>query len=107
MKNVCFRYVYRDAANYKNHGEAVFSNREAMSEEEIKRKIRAALYDGVYFIADQVDVEDKHFGVPDGPDDHPWHEFVEVDATDKRAGKRDIANFIGDLERANRDGWKP
>ena len=103
--NVSFNYMYRDAANYKQHGEVIFANRDSLSIEEIKQKIIATLYDGEFFITKQVGVESCFFGDPVGPDDHPWHEFCDVSESGQPASERDIADFIEDLEEANRNGW--
>ena len=41
--NVSFKYLYRDASNYKLHGEAVFSNTTFISIEDIEKQIRSSL----------------------------------------------------------------
>jgi len=51
--NVIFKYMYRDASNYKLHGEAIFTNHTLLPLEEIEKQIRAFLSDGEYFIADR------------------------------------------------------
>ncbi len=45
MPNISLRYLYRDYANYKNHGEEVFSNTHQLSLEEIEQTLRAHLLD--------------------------------------------------------------
>ncbi|MBI3340134.1 MAG: hypothetical protein HY022_08390 [Chloroflexi bacterium] len=110
--NICFRYLYRDASNYKQHGEAVFTNHSLMPTEEIEKQIRACLKDGEFFIARQVNIEERFFDAL-YEDDHPWHEFSRVETTSKPAfdpeywnkHKRDIAEFIADLEKVQRAGW--
>ena len=52
--NVSFQYLYRDASNYKLHGEAVFTNATGLSLEEVEKRIRIYLKDGEFFIARQV-----------------------------------------------------
>lgn len=112
--NICFRYLYRDASNYKQHGEAIFTNQRRLSVEEIEKQIRAFLKDGEYFIARQVNIEERFFDAL-YEDDHPWHEFSRVEATTQPAfdpenwsvhkHKRDITEFIAELEKAQRAGW--
>ena len=112
--NVSFQYMYRDASNYKQHGEVVFTNQAYMSMEEIENQIRACLQDGEFFIARQVHTEERFFDAL-YEDDHPWHEYKCVETTTKpnfdpenwneHHHKRDIAEFIADFEKAQRAGW--
>lgn len=112
--NVSFQYMYRDASNYKQHGEAVFTNQTFMSMEEIEKQIRACLNDGEYFIARQVHIEERFLDTL-YEDDHPWHEYKCVETTtrpvidpenwNEHHHKRDITEFIADLEKAQRAGW--
>ena len=39
--NVSFKYLYRDAGNYKQHGEAIFTNTTFISIQEIEQQIRS------------------------------------------------------------------
>lgn len=109
--NVSFKYLYRDAGNYKLHGEAVFTNSTSLCIEEIEKQIRACLQDGEFFIARQVHIEERFFDVLNEEEDHSWHEFCLVEMTGDPAfdprhdHKRDVTEFIADLEKANRDGW--
>ena len=108
--NIRFAYMYRDASNYKQHGEAIFSNETHLPLDKIEKQIRSYLNDGEFFIARQVHLEERFFEVL-YDDDHPWHEFLGVDASDDPAfdpdheHKRDIAEFLSDLEKAHRAGW--
>ena len=108
--NVAFQYLYRDASNFKLHGETIFTNDAGMSIDEIEQQIRLHLNDGKFFIARQIHIEERFFDVPDG-DDHPWHEFDRVEpATDPAwdpdaEAKRDITEFIAELENAAKAGW--
>ena len=113
--DVSFKYLYRDASNYKLHGEAVFTNHTFMPIDEIEKQIRSCLKDGEFFIARQVNIEERFFDILHDDDDHPWHEFNLVEMTTEPAfdpenwsqhkRKRDITEFIADLEKANRAGW--
>jgi hypothetical protein len=108
--NICFAYMYRDASNYKQHGEVIFSNEQGLSLEDVEKQIRACLKDREYFIARQINVEERFFDIL-YDDDHPWHEFVSVTGTDDPAfdpnheRKRDITEFLAELEKARRAGW--
>ena len=113
--NVSFKYLYRDASNYKLHGEAVFTNHTFMPIDEIEKQIRSCLKDGEFFIARQVNIEERFFDVLHEDDDHPWHEFNLVEMTTESAfdpenwnqhkHKRDITEFVAELEKAKRVGW--
>ena len=113
--NVSFKYLYRDASNYKLHGEAVFTNHTFVPIDEIEKQIRSCLKDGEFFIARQVNIEERFFDVLHEDDDHPWHEFNLVEMTteptfdpenwNQHKHKRDITEFIAELEKANRVGW--
>jgi ribulose bisphosphate carboxylase small subunit len=108
--NIRFAYMYRDASNYKQHGEVIFSNEKQLSVNEIEKQIRSFLNDGEYFIARQIHLEERFFDTL-YDDDHPWHEFVRLEATDDLTFdpepelKRDIAEFLVELENAHRAGW--
>ncbi len=111
--NVSFKYLYRDASNYKLHGEAVFTNHTFMPIDEIEKQIRSCLKDGEFFIARQVNIEERFFDVLHEDDDHPWHEFNLVEMTTEptfdpenwNQHKRDITEFVAELEKAKRVGW--
>ena len=108
--NIRFVYMYRDASNYKQHGEVILSNETLLTIEEVDTQIRSLLSDGLFFIARQVQVEERFFDVV-SEDDHPWHEFVMVEATTDPTfdpvpeQQRDITNFLKELEQAHRSGW--
>ncbi len=112
--NILFRYLYRDACNFKQYGESIFTNHTFLLPDEIEKQIRACLKDGEFFIAGQVNIEERFFDAIRA-DDHPWHEFERVDATTlaafdpdnwaRRQHRRDITEFLADLERAQKAGW--
>ena len=110
--NLSFQYLYRDASNYKLHGEAVFTNQTGLSLEEIDKRIRSCLKDGEFFIARQVHIEERFFDALDEQDDHPWHEFAQVALTNETLWdpdgipERDITAFLAELEKAHIDGWE-
>ena len=112
--NILFCYQYRDASNYKLHGEAIFSNHTFLPLADIEQQIRACLKDGEFFIARQVNIEERFFDAL-YDDDHPWHQFERVEVTTlalfdpenwtQKQHKRDISEFIADLEQAHKAGW--
>jgi hypothetical protein len=110
MTNIRFIYLYRDASNYKQHGEVILSNETLLTVEEIDQTIRSLLSDGLFFIARQVQLEERFFAIVN-EDDHPWHEYVKVEATTDSTfdpvpeSKRDIAQFLQELEQAHQAGW--
>ena len=110
MTNIRFVYMYRDASNYKQHGEVILSNETQRTVEEVDKQIRSLLSDGLFFIARQVQVEERFFDVV-SEDDHPWHEYVSVEATANPTfdpvpeEKRDIAQFLKELDQAHDSGW--
>ena len=110
MPNIRFIYLYRDASNYKQHGEVILSNETLLKVEEVDRQIHSFLSDGLFFIAQQVQVEERFFAVMN-EDDHPWHEYMQVEATNDPTFdpipevKRDITQFMKELEQVHHSGW--
>ena len=112
--NVAFKYAYRDASNYRLHGEAVFTNNSLLRLGEIEKQIRMCTRDGLFFIARQIHIEERFFDVLHD-DDHPWHEFEAVEETTEAAFdpasqkehgyQRDIVEFLAELHRARHAGW--
>ncbi|KAA0253004.1 MAG: hypothetical protein EDM79_21300, partial [Chloroflexi bacterium] len=100
----------RDASNYKQHGEVILPNETQRSVEEVDTQIRSVLSDGLFFIAQQVQLEERFFDLV-SEDDHPWHEYVSVEATTDPTfdpvpeEKRDIVQFLKELDQAHRSGW--
>lgn len=110
MTNIRFTYLYRDASNYKQHGEAILSNETHLTLEEVDQTIRSLLSDGSFFIARQVQLEERFFAIVN-EDDHPWHEFVQVEMTTDPTfdpvpeAKRDIVQFLQELKQVHNTGW--
>ncbi len=112
--NLLFRYLYRDASNYKQYGEVIFTNQTLLLPAEIDKQIRTCLKDGEFFIAREVNLEERFFDAL-REDDHPWHTFERLDVTIlapfdpenwvRKQHRRDIVEFLADLERAQRAGW--
>jgi len=73
-----FEYVYRDAGNFKTHGQVLLTG----ASEQVEAVIRGCLEWGDQFVAEQVRIPvlyEQHWeAVGDGPSDldHAFHEFV-------------------------------
>jgi hypothetical protein len=115
LPNILFEYLYRDASNWKQYGQAVFTNTSGTPLADIEAQIRASLHDGEWFKAETVDLETQYLGDHDTDDDHPWHEFDKVSETDhppfNPAGfvvggqRRDIAQFIQAMKNGKLREW--
>ena len=94
--NVAFSYLYRDASNYKQFNEIVFSNPRQIPLEKIDSFIRANLISGCWFVAKDWNLPDLHFKeYPwDSDIDHGWHEFEFVEEMQKLESE---AVFIDEL----------
>ena len=77
--NIRFSYLYRDAGNFKNFGEANFSNPNEFSLENLSARIKLALLDEMYFDAYMVGLPELFFEDYDDELDHDWHEFELLD----------------------------
>ena len=104
--NVCFEYLYRDAGNYKNWGDVIFSNPKDLAIAGIMAEVQGALFEGCYFLAKQTRVPDLHFDKYDPDLDHGWHEAYSFTSTSRQATDPDgrtIEEFI-DCLKSNRPG---
>lgn len=93
-------YMYRDADNYKQHGEIVLSG--SITDEQ-KEQIRASLggFGGDQFIPDQVGQPGLQEMFDDGWDegaDHPWHEIdvndIYTSESDHYYPETSVAEFV-------------
>jgi hypothetical protein len=106
MANILFEYLYRDASNWKQYGQAVFTNIGKIPLADIEAQIRATMHDGQWFKAEMMDLETCFFSGHDTDDDHPWHEFWEVSKTDlPTTDPRDIALFIQEMQKGSLRKW--
>ena len=103
--NICFQYLYRDAGNFKNWGEVVFSNRNNHDARQLEKQARNVLIDSEFFVADKADIPSLQFQEYIEPLDHDWHEFHSFQlSTDKPNDpcSRDIVVFIESLRDASK-----
>lgn len=109
MPNISLRYLYRDYANYKNHGEEVFNNAHQLSLEEIEQTIKEHLLDDTWFYASRWQLPDASTALSmtyghDDELDHAFHEFGSVALTDAPVTQvMDIKGFLAVVGRAG--GW--
>lgn len=101
--NICLEYQYRDAGNFKNWGEIVFSNPRSLAPEVVTQMAEEVLIDREFFVASSARVPDLHF--PDwNPDlDHDWHKMVTFRSTDEAPNdpeQRTIEDFVASLRSA-------
>ncbi len=98
--NVMFSYLYRDAGNYRNYGEIIFSNNQNLQIDFIDSKIKEKLIDGECFVHLDFGVPNLFFEDCLTEDDHDWHTYKSVSFTDKPSNnERDIADFIAKMKK--------
>lgn len=99
--NIRFEYLYRDAGNFKNWGELVFSNPSNINVDMLKSIAANMLIDQSYFIASKANVPDLHFKEYNMQlDHHCWHEihtFVPTEEAPNDPLGRNIEEFIESL----------
>ena len=105
--NTLFTYLYRDASNYKKHGEVVL--RGPFTEAQLTR-LRSALFDGENFLAEKIGVPlVAHWAgdeFAENEDDHPFHEFGALEHTSQDATQNDtVEELVRKIEFASAAGW--
>jgi len=68
-------YLYRDYANYKQFGHAIFSNPNHLKIEEVEAILLNHLMDETWFLHYQWNLPDLHFKKTDWENDHRYHEY--------------------------------
>jgi hypothetical protein len=111
MNNIKFGYLYRDGSNYKNWGEAVFSNPDNFSVERVAKQLRECFMEDGLFVAHQVRIPEVFLAADDQltEDDHCFHEFAEVTATAEAPSdlhRRSIGEFLSEVVRESQRGWR-
>lgn len=96
--NIKFTYLYRDGANYKQWGEAVFTNDNCIDFQVVRDRIIARLIDNEWFDAEKWKLPDLHFSNWDGAIDVPMHELDAIEETTESATQGDIAKFLELIE---------
>lgn len=80
--NVKFNYLYRDASNFKQFGNIIFSNPNNVPVTLITDIITRNLIDGEFFDANKWGVPSLFFDTKN-QDDHEWHEFENIEVTEE------------------------
>ncbi len=102
--NIRFKYLYRDAGNFKNWGEVVFSNPHDVPADVITSMADRVLIDRTYFVAAKADIPDLHFAEYNKDLDHDWHEvnaFQPTDDPPNDVKDRKIEEFVESLRFAS------
>lgn len=93
--NIKFLYLYRDAGNYKQFGDIVFSNPSSLDISEIENTIRKYLIDGEFFQPLKWNIPLIYENNYDPTIDHDWYEFISIESTQEKAvGIRNIQDFL-------------
>ena len=98
--NIKLSYLYRDAGNFKEYGEVIFSNPNNLSISLVSDKFRSTLLYGLYFIAHEVNIPDLRPLDWNDELDHLWHELGDVSLTADASNEkmnRSIDEFLVDL----------
>jgi hypothetical protein len=97
-KNIKFNYLYRDAGNYKEYGEIIFTNRDSKNLEEIELILRKNLIEGEFFIPEKWNVPRLSFDDYLPELDHDYHEFESLELTNENSIRHcDISTFLKEI----------
>ena len=102
--NVRFEYLYRDAGNFKNWSEIVFSNPHDIPADIVAAMAEQVLIDRTFFVAAKADIPDLHFAEHNEELDHGWHEvhsFWPTDEPPNDVRNRNIEEFVESLRSAS------
>jgi len=103
--NIRFEYLYRDAGNFKNWGEVIFSNKKKLDAKVLEAKAREVLIDRDYFVATIANVPSLNFKEYVELLDHGWHEFSSFEECNEKPDDlffRDIGDFVRALADASK-----
>ncbi|MEI7526630.1 MAG: hypothetical protein WCJ95_19945 [Mariniphaga sp.] len=93
--NIKFNYLYRDAGNYKESNEIIFSNRYSETIDKIEILISENLIEGEFFLPEQWEIPRLSFSNFSPYLDHDYHEFVSVETTDEEVTESiDLSTFL-------------
>jgi len=111
MSNVKFRYLYRDASNYKSWADVIFSNAQCLSLEALEKALRERLLPDGLFIARQIRLPELFLfrEYPITQDDHCFHEFNSIEVTGEPATDefgRSTAELLSEIGKEGQEGWR-
>ena len=93
--NIKLNYLYRDAGNYKEFGDIIFTNQNSKSAEEIELVIRKNLIEEEFFIPEKWNVPRLSFENYSPELDHDYHEFESLEITNENSTDNiDISTFL-------------
>lgn len=96
--HITLSYLYRDAGNYKQFNEEVFTNEKNLQIDYIEQQIKKCLYDETWFYVDRWGMKDLHVHPWDNELDHTWHEFESVaDTNEKPTTAIDISDLLSKI----------
>ncbi len=95
--NIKLLYLYRDAGNYKQCGEVVYTNKNKLAVEYIRDFLRSRLIYGLWFFVSDWHLKDLHHYPFDLEIDHDYHEFDDVEETEEQPTNGDIQELISSL----------
>lgn len=88
-------YLYRDAGNYKEYGEIIYTNQDSKSIEEIELVIRKNLIEGEFFIPEKWNIPRLSFENYLPELDHDYHEFESLEVTNESSTENcDISSLL-------------
>ncbi len=108
-QSIKFEYLYRDTGNYKSFGNVVFSNPDNIPSIEIKDSLVNAFSQKMFFIAEQIGLQELFFEGFPSEDDISFHEFNDVEITDEDpndSAGRTIKEFVELVELESSKGWR-
>lgn len=107
MPNICFSFLYRDAANYKTFGEVVFANPENVPLDTIRQILLQACNENQNFDPRPWDLPNIRTQPYDPELDHDWYEFEEVMETSEAATREERIEEFLLVVKANplKSGW--
>lgn len=109
--NIRFRYLYRDAGNFKVWNEIIFANPDGLTPKECEARIRPVLFDREFFIAHQVQLPALFLQI-DGrliDADHCLHEYADLEETSDNptdAANRTITRLLQSFESVGQSNWQ-
>jgi hypothetical protein len=90
--------MYRDASNYKFHGEFIVSGTL------LRLHIEEFLFDGEFFVPHEIGLEHL-LTCPMNEDDHYLHTFEKFENCESKSFICSAEDFILDVKTANGKGW--
>ena len=108
MNSIKFNYLYRDAGNYKNYGFQVFKNPDNLPVSMIENKLAATFFEGLLFIANQIDLPELFHEDYPTIDDVSFHEYagLEIIQDTGDVSGRTIKEFVERIEQESVLGWR-